>query len=197
MKMKKLDDTRQFILERSAPIFNAKGLAGTAMRDILEATEMAKGGVYRHFENKEQLSYFAVDYCLNSLAEKTSDVMDGHQTAKNMLFAYLDFLSDPVGFPVTGGCPVLNFGVEADDTDPIVRKKVNKFIERNLQNFTAIIEHGISNGEFRKSWNAKEFALKMFALAEGGILVSRVAGNNLQMKTIVKIIKKEIEDQSL
>ncbi|RZK05397.1 MAG: TetR/AcrR family transcriptional regulator, partial [Flavobacterium sp.] len=44
--MSKSEQTKQFIIEKAAPIFNKKGFAGTSMNDILEATGLAKGGVY-------------------------------------------------------------------------------------------------------------------------------------------------------
>ena len=37
----------------------------------------------------------------------------------------------------------------------------------------------------------------MFALVEGGIMISRVTGKRDQMKIILKIIKDEIEDMSV
>jgi TetR/AcrR family transcriptional repressor of nem operon len=68
--MTKAERTRQFIIEQSAPLFNTKGVAGTAMSDIMEATKMAKGGLYGHFESKDELSHAVVDHCLSTLGEK-------------------------------------------------------------------------------------------------------------------------------
>jgi len=44
--MTKSERTRQFIIETSAPIFNTKGIAATAYSDVMQATKMAKGGLY-------------------------------------------------------------------------------------------------------------------------------------------------------
>ena len=51
----KAERTRQFIIEASAPIINKKGVAGTSLTDIMEATKLAKGGIYGNFENKEEI----------------------------------------------------------------------------------------------------------------------------------------------
>jgi TetR/AcrR family transcriptional repressor of nem operon len=195
MKMTKAERTRQFIIEKSAPIFNTKGVAGTAMSDIMEATKLAKGSLYVHFENKEELSYAAVDYNLDSLAEKLMAVINKPKTARGKLFTFVDFLSDPLHPPIVGGCPMLNFGMEADDTNPIIKQKVNKLVQTSQQVVSSIIEKGITDKEFNSDWNSREFAIKVFAMIEGGILISRVSGNIDQMKTIVSMIKKEIEDQ--
>ncbi|WP_429396351.1 TetR/AcrR family transcriptional regulator [Mucilaginibacter lappiensis] len=40
----------------TATLFNTKGIAGTSLNDIPEATKLAKGILYVHFENKEAIS---------------------------------------------------------------------------------------------------------------------------------------------
>jgi TetR/AcrR family transcriptional repressor of nem operon len=194
--MTKAEKTRQFIIEQSAPLFNTKGLAGTAMSDVMEATKMAKGGLYGHFESKEELAYAVVDYNLKKLVEKVGEAINKAVSAKEKLFAYLDVFKDPVHFSVEGGCPILNFGVDADDTNAIVREKVKNIMVGSQKRAVAIIQQGIANGEFRESFNAREFAIKMLALIEGGILIGRVLGTNSQMTIIIKMLKKEIGEQA-
>ncbi len=195
--MTKAEKTRQFIIEKSAPIFNVKGVAATAMSDIMEATNLAKGSLYTHFENKEELSYCAVDYTLKSFADKITEAVNKAKTAKGKLIAFIDAFTDSSNPVIAGGCPMLNFGIEADDTNSVIRKKVNKAIEGVHQSIADIIESGIKNNEFIKTWNAKEFAIKAFAMIEGGILINRVAGNNDKMKVILRILKNEIEEKSI
>jgi AcrR family transcriptional regulator len=193
--MTKAERTRQFIIEQSAPLFNTKGVAGTAMSDIMEATKMAKGGLYGHFESKDELSHAVVDYCLSTLGEKITAVINKQKTAKGKLFAYLDFLSTPENPPLQGGCPMINFGMEADDTSSAINQKVKQGMEWSVNKITGIIIEGIGTGEFYTNWNAKEFAIKLFTMMEGAIVIARVMGNNIQMLTIIKMLKKEIEEQ--
>lgn len=122
--MTKSERTRQFIIEQSAPLFNTKGLAATAMSDVMQATKMAKGGIYGHFDSKEDLGHAVVDYNLDKLVEKVGHAVGAVASARDKLFAFLDVFSKPVQFPIEGGCPMLNFGSEADDTNPLVRQKV-------------------------------------------------------------------------
>src|SRR3984885_6193510 len=55
-EMTKGESTRQWIIEQAAPLFNQRGFEGCSMQDVLEATGLEKGGVYRHFESKEELA---------------------------------------------------------------------------------------------------------------------------------------------
>lgn len=191
------EETRQFIIEKAAPIFNTKGIAATAMSDIMEATKLSKGSMYVHFENKEVLACAAVDYNMKVLGDKLMAKISKNKTAKEDLFAYIDFFSNAVNPPLTGGCPLLNFGTEADDTNPIVKEKINKGCNANQQLLSTIVNKGITNGEFKPNWNAEEFALIMFAMMEGGHLISRMSGNNDKMKIITKTLKNIIEENSL
>lgn len=47
--MRKGDETRQEIIRKAAPIFNRKGYSGAALADLMRATGLEKGGIYRHY----------------------------------------------------------------------------------------------------------------------------------------------------
>jgi TetR/AcrR family transcriptional repressor of nem operon len=54
--VRKGEQTRQDIIRKAAPIFNQKGYDGAALSDLMRATGLEKGGIYRHFESKEELA---------------------------------------------------------------------------------------------------------------------------------------------
>lgn len=191
------EETRQFIIEKAAPIFNTKGIAATAMSDIMEATKLSKGSMYVHFENKEVLACAAVDYNMKVLGDKLMAAISKAKTAKEQLFAYIDFFNNPVDPPVIGGCPLLNFGTEADDTNPIVKKKVNDGIKFNQQLVESIVAKGIANKEFKPNWNASDFGTICFAMMEGGHLMARMSGKKENMQIIIKTLKSIIEENAL
>lgn len=195
--MSKGEKTRQFILEQAAPIFNKRGIGATAMSDIMEATKLAKGSLYVHFENKEVLAGEVVDYNIKLGGSKLFSALNSAVTAKDRLFAYIDAATDIFDAPVPGGCPMINFGMEADDTNPAIRQKVNQAMENTQQRIAEVIRQGIKAGEFNKDWNYKEFATIMFAMIEGGTVVSRVAGNNARFKVIRKYLKELISEQAM
>jgi AcrR family transcriptional regulator len=197
MTMTKAEKTRQFIIEKSASIFNTKGIAATAMSDIATATTLTKGSLYVHFENKEELSLYAVDYNLEKFASKTLDAISIATTAKEKLFGILDFLSDPINHPIEGGCPMINFGTEADDTNPPIRNKIIQAMEDSIGLISSIIEEGKINGEFLPDWDTASYAIKMYATIEGGVMICRVIGSSKHMKVIVESLKNEIESMTI
>ena len=52
--MTKGEQTRQRIVKEAAPIFNRRGYEGSSLSDLMKATGLKKGGIYRHFSSKEE-----------------------------------------------------------------------------------------------------------------------------------------------
>jgi TetR/AcrR family transcriptional repressor of nem operon len=61
--------TRRRIVEQSAAVFNRRGYAGTSMSELMAATGLEKGGLYRHFASKEDLAAAAFDYAWETASE--------------------------------------------------------------------------------------------------------------------------------
>jgi TetR/AcrR family transcriptional regulator, transcriptional repressor for nem operon len=191
--MSKSDKTKQFIIEQSAPIINKKGVSGTSITDLMQATKLAKGGIYGNFENKEEICLEAFRFLSGAVAKGLDAATAPSTTVKAKLFALLDYYQVQVATSEVGGCPLLNFGLEADDTNPAMRQEVAKAIKRSQHRIAKLVEEGKRNGEFRKKTDASLFALKMFTMIEGGIFTARVTGTPGTMKIIVDTLKKEIE----
>ncbi|MEJ2222962.1 MAG: TetR/AcrR family transcriptional regulator [Desulfobacterales bacterium] len=56
--------TRQNIIAKALQLFCVKGYYNTSISDILEATDLTKGGLYGHFTSKEDLWYAVYDEAL-------------------------------------------------------------------------------------------------------------------------------------
>ena len=76
-RMSKGEQTRQRIIEEAATIFNQRGYEATSMQDVMDATGLEKGGLYRHFVSKEELAAEALRYALDrSVRRRTQDLGD-------------------------------------------------------------------------------------------------------------------------
>ena len=192
--MTKSEKTRRFIIEQSAVIFNKKGIAGTSISDLMESTKLAKGGIYGNFNSKEEIWIEVFDYLTSMVSSALDRAAAGKTTAREKLFAILDYYHDNLATNEMGGCPMLNFGTEADDTNPDLRQRVAKTIKKSQQRIARVIEEGQAAGEFNKQTDASIFAIKMFTMIEGAIFASRVTSNKALMKTIVEVLKKEIDE---
>src|SRR6202035_2621947 len=118
--MTKGEQTRRKIVEAAAPIFNKKGYEGSSLSELMEATGLKKGGIYRHFSSKEELAAEAFDYTWEAAQKARLRDLDeqatGPQKLKQMIANFIDHRPG-----VAGGCPVLNTAVDADNGNPVLR----------------------------------------------------------------------------
>ena len=189
--MTKSEKTKLLIIEKAAELINKKGMAGTSMSDIMEATKLAKGGVYGNFESKDVICNEAYDYLSQKRYNELSKAIEQQKTAKLKLFALLDFYNNRK-HANTGGCPMLNFGMEADDTNLVMKKKVQQSMEKIEKKIATIIKEGIRNKEFKNNVDPALFASKAFAMIEGAIFAGRLHNNNKHLLIITGALKNEI-----
>src|SRR5579862_4117776 len=112
--MTKGERTKQEIVRNAAPIFNRLGYEGTSLADLMTATGLKKGGIYRHFASKEELAAEAFDYAWLAARECREPDVDERTDGVKWLRTLIDnFVSRRPS--VSGGCPLLNTAIEADD----------------------------------------------------------------------------------
>lgn len=188
----KAEKTKQFILETAAPLYNEKGISGVSIDDVLAATKLTKGCLYGHFENKDDLSEQVIDLSLKKLSDRVRLSVSKGKSAKAKLFAFMDFYKDPIDTYISGGCPIFNTAVEADDNYPVLKQKVAKVFRIGQEDLTAIAQEGINNGEFSDQLDPAVFAFKMVAAIEGGIVMCRVMDTIKPMHALIKSLKSEL-----
>lgn len=192
------EETRQFIIEKTAAIFNKKGYAGTSMTDLTEATQLTKGSIYGNFENKEAVALAVFDYNVKRKNKLEDERLAQVSTNKEKLMVYAKIFCEKNTLQfMDGGCPLLNTAMEADDTHEPLRKKVGEELSAWKRKIQTIIEKGIEAKEFGSGINTEKFALSMIALIEGGIFVARATKNKKNFEIILQTVKEMIENISL
>jgi TetR/AcrR family transcriptional regulator, transcriptional repressor for nem operon len=172
--VRKGEQTRQGIIRKAAPIFNQRGYDGAALSDLMRATGLEKGGIYRHFESKQQLAAEAFDYAWNlaihTLFEGTQDTANTVDRLKAFL---RNFRGRRAGL-VPGGCPLLNTAIDSDDGHPQLRRKARRALEYWLERLQSIVEEGKQRGEVRPAVDSAELATLLVSTLEGGLMMSRL-----------------------
>src|ERR1700758_2532153 len=74
--MRKGELTRERIIAQAAPLFNQRGFAGCSMQDVMEATGLEEGGLYRHFSSKEELAAEVFRYAVDRMNKLRSENVD-------------------------------------------------------------------------------------------------------------------------
>ncbi|ALR31925.1 TetR family transcriptional regulator [Chryseobacterium sp. IHB B 17019] len=195
----KAEKTKQFIIEKTASLFNTKGYTSTSLSDITEATGLTKGSIYGNFQNKDEVAIEVYKYNSGLLGKNMSRSL-GEEFPTNIdkLNAFVNFYRKNWKFVFeTGGCPLMNAATEADDTFPNLKKQVTESFKSWIKNISEVIVEGQKNGEIHKELNAEEYGSLFIMIVEGGILLSKTTGDekylNLALDRILLIIDKELK----
>ncbi len=177
--MSKAEKTRQFIIEKTAVLFNTKGYLSTSLSDITETTGLTKGSIYGNFENKDEVALAVFQYNYGILRKHMQETMrEEYPTVSDQLYALVSFYRNhwPLVFK-TGGCPLMNAATEADDIFPALSSQVKNSFESWIAAIADIIRSGQEKKEFSRTIDAEEYASLSVTLIEGGILLSKTTGN--------------------
>ena len=196
--MSKAEKTRQFIIEKTAPIFNTKGYAATSLADITEATGLTKGSIYGNFENKEEVVIEALRYNVSKRSGGLDEVISASQNPLDALIGMLEYHREKLMQVLkTGGCPMLNAATEADNHLDFLKNTVQRQFQGWQMKFIKVIEDGQVQGYFKKDISADNYAKEFIMIIEGGILLSGTMNDKKYMDLAVdrgiKIIETEIK----
>ena len=143
------------------------------MQDILEATGLKKGGVYRHFSSKEELAAEAFRYSLSQAVKIRTPPADPSRTAVDLLREVIEqFVEKPS--PIPGGCPILNTAIDADDGNPVLRQLAREGLKSWRSRISHIVREGISRKDIRDDVEPRALANTIIATLEGALMMSRL-----------------------
>ena len=195
--MSKAAQTRQFIIEKTATLFNKNGCAGTSLTAMTTATGLTKGSIYGNFKNKEEVVLAVFKHSLAELSKKIDAAILAETSARKQLIAFTDFYRyNWASISEKGGCQMLNAATEMDDALPFMKTTVQQAFASWAKKLVKIIELGMEQNEFNKKIVPKDYANTFIMLIEGGILLSKVANKSanlyLALDRVVKIMNEEM-----
>ena len=193
--MRNPEVTKQTILKKSGILFNTQGYKATSISNITDATGLTKGAIYRHFTSKDALEIETLTHLSGIMNEKLRWRIKEQPTAGKKLRAVVRFfesyISDP---PIIGGCPLLNAAVEADDAHPDLRKTATTILNGLRSSLISILEKGIYYKQLKRGLDKELYATLIIACLEGAIMMSKLSGNDGDIKRVIKHLEKQIAE---
>ena len=192
--MTKGERTRRKIVEAAAPIFNKRGYEGSSLSELMEATGLKKGGIYRHFSSKEQLAAEAFDYtwetAWNSRLQHVDEKASGIEKLKQLIANFVNHRS-----PVSGGCPILNTAIDADDGNPVLRAHVAKALRSWLSRLQAIVDEAQARAETQRGVDSQAVATLIVASLEGALMISRIQRNDEALRRVQAHLIRYLDEE--
>ena len=66
-------DSRQEILRTAARLFQQRGYDATSMNDVAAALKLSKGGLYHHFQSKDEILFNLMNHAMDITQERVID----------------------------------------------------------------------------------------------------------------------------
>jgi len=187
------EQTRRDIVRKAAPLFNQKGYEGTSLSDLMEATGLQKGGIYRHFSSKEALAAEAFDYAwgkaVHGRLDGVEEVPDSVDRLKKMIG---NFVEIRMGL-VPGGCPLMNTAVETDDGNAVLRSRARKALQNWTARLSSIASEGIKKRQIDPRVHPLKLAQLIIGSLEGALLISRLQKNEEPLRSIRQHLDQYLE----
>src|ERR1700758_5723286 len=169
--VRKGEETRQEIIRKAAPIFNQKGYDGAALSDLMRATGLEKGGIYRHFESKEELAGDAFDHAWRVAMDARFQGTEKISNTVDRLKQIVRNFRDRRRGLVPGGCPLLNTAIDSDDGNPQLRAKARQALGSLLDRLRSVAEEGKRRGEGRSHVYSAKLAMLLVSTLEGSFMI--------------------------
>jgi AcrR family transcriptional regulator len=152
-------DSRQEILRTAARLFQQRGYDATSMNDVAAALKLSKGGLYHHFQSKDEILFEIMDHAMQITQERVLNpvrgIADPADRLRALIRLHIELVLSPRDREIT---VVLH---ENHPLPPSLRKRINarkKDYIHFVENLMAEVQNG-NPAKGRVSPRAAAFAL--------------------------------------
>jgi AcrR family transcriptional regulator len=116
-------DSRQEILRTAARLFQQRGYDATSMNDVAAALKLSKGGLYHHFQSKDEILFEIMNHAMEITQERVlkpvSTIADPEERLRALIRLHIELVLSPRDREIT---VVLH---ENHPLPPSLRKRIN------------------------------------------------------------------------
>ena len=116
-------DSRQEILRTAARLFQQRGYDATSMNDVAAALKLSKGGLYHHFQSKDEILFEIMNHAMEITQQRVLDpvrgIADPEQRLRALIRLHIEVVLSPRDREIT---VMLH---ENHPLPPALRKRIN------------------------------------------------------------------------
>src|SRR6266568_2970600 len=116
-------DPRQEILRAAARLFQQQGYDATSMNDVAAALKLSKGGLYHHFQSKDEILLEIMNHAMEITQERVLDpvrgIADPEERLRSLIRRHIEVVLSPRDREIT---VMLH---ENHPLPPALRKRIN------------------------------------------------------------------------
>ncbi len=141
------DKTKQFIKQQAKILFADKGFKNVTMKDICEVTELSRGGLYRHYNSKEQIFSEIISEFLDVQNDLFSESIDKGLSATEILNEILNrYKSEMIDTQGSLSMAIYEYFSSREKEENVLSKRYIL----SYNSWSMLIKYGISRGEFKQ-----------------------------------------------
>ncbi len=104
-----------------------------------------------------------------------------------MTHFYRNYYNDTIA---VGGCPLLNVGVDSNNMNPQLHKRVVTVLTKLQKNLIKIVKSGQEAGEFKPSVDAKVEGKRLVSLIQGSVFTANMLKDPQHLNDTMDFIDK-------
>ena len=141
-------DMHKHILNTAADLFMGQGFDGVSIRQIAEACNLSKAGLYYYFKDKEDLFLAVLDENLNEFEELLTKLQPQSNSSRILITSFIREVL--INLPVNGRSMFQKAQQDLSKLNPAARSAFNqRYYEKFLSPLAEIIQAGIAAKEIR------------------------------------------------
>ena len=98
-------DSRQEILRTAARLFQQRGYDATSMNDVAAALKLSKGGLYHHFQGKDEILFEIMNHAMEITEERVlgpvRGIADPEERLRALIFRHMEVVLSPLDREIT------------------------------------------------------------------------------------------------
>jgi AcrR family transcriptional regulator len=92
-------DSRQEILRTAARLFQQRGYDATSMNDVAAALKLSKGGLYHHFQSKDEILFEIMNHAMEITQERVlnpvREIADAEERLRALIRLHIEVVLSP------------------------------------------------------------------------------------------------------
>src|ERR1700693_3410785 len=190
-RLRNPERTRERLLQAAFREVYKVGFQSAGIDTILAATNVTKGALYYHFENKQALGYAIVEEIVAKLPRDRWLLPLQQSEDKDPIDALIGIVQGISARPrdVKGGCPLVNLAQEMSQLDEQFRKRLERIFQAWQEAIATALRKGQYTGTVRRDLVPEETASFLIAMVEGYEVLAKNAQEakvwNMGIKNIV------------
>ena len=163
---------RELLLDAAQTLLLERGYEAAALDDVCTRAGVTKGGLFYHFESKEELAAVAIERFYDQLARTAQEAIGAPADPDQLLWRYLDATVTLLGDPLLAqGCLLGAMALETPQTHPAVAAAAQASLARWRTTLVEVIGAAARYHDVRV--DAEALADGLLAAIEGGLLLDR------------------------